>query len=202
MLKLLFDFTISLFSILILLPFFFSIYLYILIFERINPIYTQERIGKNLKKFRIIKFRTMHPNADKNNLYISTYQDKRITKTGRLLRKIKIDELPQLFNVLKGDMSLVGPRPDVPKYIVYYSKEDRDIIFTIKPGITDNISIDLINIEDEIDNENPEDYYINYILPKKIKAQREYVTNQSFGTDLIIIFKTILKIFRFNNDEY
>jgi len=202
MLKLLFDFTISLISILILLPFFFSIYLYILIFERINPIYTQERIGKNLKKFRIIKFRTMHPNADKNNLYISTYQDKRITKTGRLLRKIKIDELPQLFNVLKGDMSLVGPRPDVPKYIVYYSKEDRDIIFTIKPGITDNISIDLINIEDEIDNENPEDYYINYILPKKIKAQREYVTNQSFGTDLIIMFKTILKIFRVNNDEY
>ena len=202
MLKLLFDFTISLISILILLPFFFSIYLYILIFERINPIYTQERIGKNLKKFRIIKFRTMHPNADKNNLYISTYQDKRITKTGRLLRKIKIDELPQLFNVLKGDMSLVGPRPDVPKYIVYYSKEDRDIIFSIKPGITDNISIDLINIEDEIDNENPEDYYINYILPKKIKAQREYVTNQSFGTDLIIMFKTILKIFRVNNDEY
>lgn len=200
MLKLFFDFTISLIAILILLPFFLSIYLYILIFERINPIYTQERIGKNLKKFRIIKFRTMYPDADKNNLFISTHQDKRVTKTGRLLRKTKADELPQLFNVLKGDMSLVGPRPDVPKYITYYSKEDRDIIFSIKPGITDNISIDLINIENEIDNENPEDFYINDILPKKIKAQIEYVTNQSFGNDLIIIFKTILKIFRVNYD--
>lgn len=156
--------------------------------------YFQERIGKNAIPFKVMKFRSMKLDADKHGLLTTSNVDSRITKIGLILRKYKLDELPQLINVLKGEMSLVGPRPEVAKYVAHYSEKDLEIL-GIRPGITDLASIVFVN-ENEIlsKSENPEKTYIDEILPKKLKLNRYYFENRSLKVYFELIMKTISKI--------
>ena len=131
--------------------------------------------------------------AEKMGKQITVGADKRITSAGKFLRKYKLDELPQLFNVLKGDMSLVGPRPEVPRYVELYNEEQRKVL-KVRPGITDLASLryrDENDILGEVNN--PEEYYINTIMPDKLSLNLEYINNNNFFYDIGIIFKTIIK---------
>lgn len=156
--------------------------------------YFQERIGKNAIPFKVMKFRSMKLDADKHGLLTTSNFDSRITKIGLILRKYKLDELPQLINVVKGEMSLVGPRPEVAKYVAHYSEKDLEIL-GIRPGITDLASIVFVN-ENEIlsKSENPEKTYIDEILPKKLKLNHYYFENRSLKVYFELIMKTISKI--------
>ncbi len=155
--------------------------------------FRQERIGKNGKPFRIFKFRTMR--ADNKGMKITVGNDSRITKIGQFLRKSKLDELPQLINILKGEMSFVGPRPEVAEYVKYYSDRDRKIVLSVRPGITDWASIKFKNESEILAKEtNPEQAYINKILPKKLRYCRFYVKHQSLLGDVVIILKTLKAI--------
>lgn len=156
--------------------------------------YRQTRVGKDSKDFRIFKFRTMHINADKLGLLTVGDRDPRVTKLGYVLRKFKLDELPQLINVLIGDMSFVGPRPEVRKYVNMYSESDKEIL-SVKPGITDYASIKYRNEAELMRiSENPEKVYINEIMPEKIKLNKTYIKNYSILTDIKIIWNTIIAI--------
>ena len=159
--------------------------------------FRQERVGRYGKIFRIYKFRTMVVDAERYGRQITVGKDARITKVGEFLRKYKLDELPQLFNVVLGDMSLVGPRPEVPRYIAEYSQEDRDIVLSVKPGITDNASIEY-RAESEIlgKAKEPEKEYVNVVLPIKIGYYKEYVARHNVGMDFVIVLKTIAAIGR------
>lgn len=159
--------------------------------------FTQERIGLNYKPFKVFKFRTMVVNDNNLGNKITTGNDPRITKSGHWLRKYKLDELPQLFNVLKGDMSLVGPRPEVPEYIKYYPQNKRDIILSVLPGMTDIASIEFRN-ENELlaDSSDPVKDYIEKILPIKLEYYEQYVKGRSLWMDFMIIIRTIIAIFR------
>jgi lipopolysaccharide/colanic/teichoic acid biosynthesis glycosyltransferase len=153
------------------------------------------RVGMNFRPFWIIKFRTMDNQADKKGLQITTGGDKRVTRLGRMLRKVKIDELPQLFNVVRGEMSLVGPRPEVEKYVELY-KTDYEEILKIRPGITDISSIVFSNEEGVLQNQSdPEWYYKHVLLPEKIRLAKEYMNRASFFYDIKIILQTFYKVF-------
>ena len=156
--------------------------------------YRQIRVGKDNIDFSLLKFRTMHTGADKKGLLTVGARDSRVTGIGYTLRKYKLDELPQLFNVLMGDMSLVGPRPEVRKYVDMYNAEQKQVL-SVKPGITDYASIEYVN-ENEVlaKAENPEQTYINEIIPHKLQLNLKYIKEQGFGTDLKIIFRTLGKI--------
>ena len=137
----------------------------------------------------------MEFSAETSGPLITVGDDKRITKIGRFIRHYKLDELPQLINVLKGDMSLVGPRPEVPKYVDYYPDTLRQIILSVRPGITDPASIEFINENALLGSvQDPERYYVEKILPTKLKAYEKYVTTRTLASDLRIILKTILSI--------
>jgi lipopolysaccharide/colanic/teichoic acid biosynthesis glycosyltransferase len=157
--------------------------------------FQQERIGKGFRPFLIYKFRTMRPDAPATGMLITVGNDPRVTRIGRLLRKTKIDELPQLINVLKGDMSLVGPRPEVPKYVELF-RADYDEILRVRPGITDLASL---KYRDEAavlgDSSNVEERYETQILPDKIKLGKEYIKRSSFLFDLKLIEKTLRTLF-------
>ncbi|ELR99052.1 sugar transferase [Gloeocapsa sp. PCC 73106] len=159
-------------------------------------IFQQTRVGKGGKEFKIYKFRTMFVNAETLGKSITVGNDFRITKAGKLLRKYKLDELPQLVNVFKGEMSLVGPRPEVPRYVAFYTSEQRQVL-KIRPGITDLASIRFRN-ESEIlaQSEDPEAFYINNIIPQKIALNQQYIQRASLATDLIIIWQTIAALFK------
>lgn len=156
--------------------------------------YKQERLTKNKKPFKIIKFRTMRVGADKSLDNLTVKNDPRITKTGEFLRKWKIDELPQFINVLLGHMSLVGPRPETPKMVDLYPNY-YDVIFAVRPGITDYASIEFRN-ESEYYNsiEDSENIYLEKILPRKIDLKLKYIENLSIKTDIQILFKTAATI--------
>lgn len=195
MIKRLFDIFFSFFGLLILLPFFILIGLIIVIDSKGGIFYQQIRVGKNNKEFGLYKFRTMKPDSDKKGLLTVGGRDPRITSIGYYLRKYKLDELPQLINVFIGDMSLVGPRPEVRKYVDMYSKEQQRVLL-VKPGITDYASIEYFN-ENELlgKSDNPEQTYINEVMPAKLKINLKYIEEYSVLTDFKIIFKTIGKIF-------
>jgi len=195
MLKRFTDIFLSFLAILVLLPFMFVISL-IVNFESIGGFfYFQQRVGKNGKDFKLIKFRTMYVGADKNGLITVGTNDKRITGFGKFLRKFKLDELPQLFNVIIGDMSIVGPRPEVRKYVNLYNSEQLKVL-SVHPGLTDYASIIYIE-ENKIlsESDDPEKMYVEKIMPHKLELNLKYIKNQTFFTDLKIIFKTIFKIF-------
>jgi len=164
------------------------------IFYRGSIFFIQERIGKNKKLFKLYKFRTMIPNTD--NIFITIGNlDYRITSIGRFLRKYKLDELPQFINVLKGNLNIVGPRPDVPKYIKHYEKLFPDY-YKMKPGITCYSSLELSNeAELYIGIDDPEKFYIEKVIPLKVELDKKYFYEQSLKTDLKIILLTIKKIF-------
>lgn len=195
MIKRLFDIFFSFFGLLILLPFFILIGLIIVIDSKGGIFYQQIRVGKSNKEFGLYKFRTMKPDSDKKGLLTVGGRDPRITSIGYYLRKYKLDELPQLINVFIGDMSLVGPRPEVRKYVDMYSKEQQRVLL-VKPGITDYASIEYFN-ENELlgKSDNPEQTYINEVMPAKLKINLKYIEEYSVLTDFKIIFKTIGKIF-------
>lgn len=194
MIKRLFDIIFSILGLLISLPVFIVLSVWITLDSKGGIFYLQERIGKNFKPFKLYKFRSMYVGSDKKGLLTVGEKDKRITKPGYFIRKYKLDELAQLINVLKGDMSLVGPRPEVKKYVDLYNDEQKKVL-SVKPGITDYASIEYYN-ENEIleKSSNPEKTYIEEIMPHKLQLNLKYISEQSFYTDLKIIFKTLKKI--------
>jgi lipopolysaccharide/colanic/teichoic acid biosynthesis glycosyltransferase len=156
--------------------------------------FRQGRVGKNFRRFMIYKFRTMVVDAEKKGLRITSGGDNRVTRAGRILRKFKIDELPQLFNVLKGDMSFVGPRPEVEEYVKLYEKDYKEILKK-RPGITDISSIIFREEEAVLKNQvDPEGYYKRILLPEKIRLAKEYIEKACFLYDLKLILNTIVKI--------
>lgn len=198
MLKRSFDVLCSGFGLLVISPIFLLVSALIVLTSKGGIFYKQKRIGLHGKEFYILKFRTMKTGADKLGLLTVGDKDPRVTWIGFYLRKSKLDELPQLINVLKGEMSLVGPRPEVSKYVDLYSEEDR-IVLTIRPGITDYASIHFRN-ENEILKEatDPEKKYIEEIMPLKLKLNKKYITEKGVFTDLKIILMTFLSLFREN----
>lgn len=194
MLKRIFDILFSFIGVIILLPVFILIVL-LIVFDSKGPVfYRQVRVGKNNKDFKLLKFRTMHVNADKLGLLTVGNKDARITKAGYWLRKYKVDEIPQLINVLLGDMSFVGPRPEVRKYVNLYNAQQLSVL-TVKPGITDWASIEFRN-ENEIlaKYPDPENAYIKIIMPRKLYLNAEYIKSRSMMLDLRIILKTLLSV--------
>ncbi len=188
------DIIFSLMGLLILLPLLLLIALIIVLSSRGGVFYRQVRVGKGNKDFRIYKFRTMHVNADKQGLITVGGRDPRITKVGYYLRKYKLDELPQLINVLKGEMSFVGPRPEVRKYVELYTEEQQRVL-SVKPGITDLASIEFRNENELLEQQtDPNKYYIETIMPKKIEINMEYIRKQSITMYFNIIFSTIKAI--------
>lgn len=195
MLKRLFDILFSLVGLVFLSPFFILIGLLIIIDSKSGIFYLQKRVGLYNKDFTLLKFRTMRANAENNGLLTVGDRDSRITRLGYYLRKYKIDELPQLINVLIGDMSLVGPRPEVRKYVDMYTIEQLQVL-SIKPGITDQASIMYINESKLLGcAEDPEQFYIKEIMPAKLKLNLQYVKEKGLLTDVMIIFKTLMNIF-------
>ena len=195
--KRLFDFIASFYGLILLSPIFVLAALWIKIDSRGSIFFRQERVGFQGEGFRIHKFRTMVLDAEKKGKQITVGADSRITTAGVFLRKYKLDELPQLIDVLVGDMSLVGPRPEVSKYIDCYSDDEKYDVLSVKPGITDNASIEFRD-ENELlaSSKDPEAAYISEVLPKKIALYRKYVRERSFFGDVAIIFKTIFLIIK------
>jgi lipopolysaccharide/colanic/teichoic acid biosynthesis glycosyltransferase len=188
------DILFSLIGLICLFPFFIFISFFIFITSKGGVFFVQLRVGKNNKDFKLYKFRTMFLNSDNKGLLTVGNNDKRITKLGYYLRKNKLDELPQLINVLNGTMSLVGPRPEVRKYVNLYNSEQKSIL-EIKPGITDLASIMYYNENEILANSgNPEQTYINEIMPIKLELNKQYINEMSLLTDLKIIFKTFMKL--------
>jgi len=194
--KRLFDIIVSFFALLLISPFLLLISLFILLSSKGGIFYLQNRVGQHAKEFKLFKFRTMVPNADTKGLLTVGGRDPRVTKIGYYLRKYKVDELPQLLNVLIGNMSLVGPRPEVKKYTDLYNEEQKKVLF-VKPGITDYASL-LYFEENELlaKSSNPEETYIEKIMPAKLKLNQKYIENMGFLTDMTIIWKTVMRVFK------
>lgn len=194
MIKRCFDIFTSFIGLLLLSPFFIIIAIVILIDSRGGVFYKQVRVGKNNKDFKLFKFRSMSKGSDKKGLLTVGGRDSRITRSGYFIRKYKLDELPQLLNVLFGDMSLVGPRPEVRKYVDMYNAEQMKVL-SVKPGITDYASIEYSN-ENELlaKSSEPEKTYIEEIMPAKLLLNQKYITEQGLLTDIKIILRTIGKI--------
>jgi len=194
MLKRLFDIISSLIALIIGFPFFVVIAFFIAFDGKGGIFFIQKRVGKNNQDFGLYKFRTMRPDSEKSGQITVGGRDPRITKTGYFLRKFKLDEFPQLLNVIKGDMSIIGPRPEVRRYVDLYSKEQLKVL-SVRPGLSDYASIEYIN-ENELlgKSQDPEKTYIDEIMPAKLRLNLKYIEEKSFGTDLKLIFKTLGKI--------
>lgn len=194
MLKRLFDIVASLIGIICLLPIFLLLITLIVFDSKGGFLYKQVRVGKKGKDFNLYKFRSMYVYSDKKGLLTIGGRDSRITKMGYYLRKYKLDELPQLFNVLLGDMSLVGPRPEVRKYVSLYSAEQLKVL-SVKPGITDYASIKYINENELLQKaDNPEQFYIDVVMPEKLNLNLKYIEERNLWVDFKIIIQTIIKI--------
>ena len=195
MLKRIFDIILSLFGLMILFPFMLIIAILIKLDSKGPVFFKQIRVTKNGREFKIFKYRTMRVGSDKYS-QITVGKDDRITKIGSFLRKYKLDEIPQLINVLIGDMSLVGPRPEVPKYVALYTDEQKEIL-KVRAGITDYASIEFSNENDLLaSEEDPEKAYIKKVMPKKIELNKKYISEISMLTDIKIILLTIKKILK------
>ena len=188
--KRLFDIIASGCGLLVLSPIFLIMVIWIKLDSKGPVVYRQVRVGRHNKDFRIFKFRSMRVGADKGSLVTIGGRDPRITRSGYFIRKYKLDEFPQLINVFKGEMSLVGPRPEVRYYVNYWTPEQMYVL-DVRPGITDPASIKFRNENELMEKaEDPEDYYINVIMQEKIKLYLEYVQNVSFWYDIKLIFQT------------
>lgn len=188
--KRLFDILASGFGLLVLSPIMLVVAIWIKLDSSGPVFYKQVRVGYKNKDFKILKFRSMRVGSDKGSLVTIGDRDPRITRSGFFIRKYKIDELPQLINVFCGQMSLVGPRPEVRHYVDYWTPEQMHVL-DVRPGITDPASIKFRNENELMENaDNPEEYYINNIMQEKIKLYLEYVQNAGFWYDIGLIFKT------------
>lgn len=188
--KRLFDIIASGCGLLLLSPVFLIMAIWIKLDSKGPIFYRQVRVGRHNRDFRIFKFRSMRMGADKGSLITIGGRDPRITRSGYFIRKYKLDEFPQLINVFIGDMSLVGPRPEVRYYVNYWTPEQMHVL-DVRPGITDPASIKFRNENELMEKaEDPEDYYINAVMQEKIKLYLEYVENTSFWYDIKLIFQT------------
>jgi len=185
------DFVFSVVALVVLLPLMMLIYLFIVFESKGGGFYNQRRVGINGEIFHLHKFRTMYTGSDRAGLITVGKRDSRITRTGNFLRKTKLDELPQLINILKGEMSVVGPRPEVEKYVQLYNDEQRKIL-NVRPGLADITSIRFAN-EAEILGEqaDPEDYYIRVLMPQKLEMSLDYAKNPSLKKYFEIIWLTL-----------
>ncbi|HEK85237.1 MAG TPA: sugar transferase [Candidatus Aminicenantes bacterium] len=192
--KRIFDLILATIGTIVSFPLFMLIAIAIKVYDAGPVLFMQVRVGRNGRKFKLIKFRTMIMDAEKKGNQLTVGDDPRITRVGRVIRKFKLDELPQLINVLKGEMSFVGPRPEVKKYVELYTQEQREVL-KLYPGITDPASIKYIN-ESEIlaKVEDPEKFYIENIMPEKIEINLDYAKRATRWTDFIIIIKTLPRI--------
>lgn len=192
--KRLFDIVASGLGLIILSPLFIVLAIWVKLDSKGPVFYRQVRVGRHNKDFRIYKFRSMRVGADNGSLVTIGGRDPRITRSGYFIRKSKLDELPQLINVLVGDMSLVGPRPEVRHYVNYWTPEQMHVL-DVRPGITDPATIKFRNENELMEQaEDPEKYYIEVIMQEKIKLYLEYVEKHSFWYDLGLIFKTLFVI--------
>jgi lipopolysaccharide/colanic/teichoic acid biosynthesis glycosyltransferase len=194
--KRIFDIIFSFIGIIICSPFFILIPIIIVFTSGLPVFYKQARVGRNGIEFSLFKFRTMVRDASKSGLLTIGERDSRITTIGVFLRKYKLDELPQLFNILTGDMSIVGPRPETPNHVACYDEQQKKVL-TVRPGLTDYASIEYID-ESRLLAEypNPEEAYIKQIMPAKLEMNLRYIGEESLLTDMKIIFITIKAIFR------
>lgn len=191
-----FDFFFSLLGIIVLFPVFLFIYVAICLESKGGGFYRQLRVGRYGKDFYVYKFRSMRVGADKKGLITVGGRDPRITRMGYFIRKYKLDELPQLLNVLKGDMSLVGPRPEVRKYVNVYTEEQRKVL-SVRPGITDYASIEYMDENTMLGQaDNPDKVYVELIMPDKIRYNMKYINNQGISEYFKIIFLTFWNIIR------
>lgn len=188
------DFLCSLVVLVLLLPVWLVVALLIVLESRGGVFYVQKRVGKDNRDFNLYKFRTMRPDSDSKGLLTVGARDSRITRVGYFLRKYKIDEFPQLLNILKGDMSIVGPRPEVRKYVDLYTPEQMRVL-SVRPGLTDYASIRYVN-ENEVlaASDDPEHTYIEEVMPAKLALNLQYIDNQSLKEDFKLIFKTFTAI--------
>lgn len=192
--KRIFDIILSGCGLIVLSPLFFILAIWIKLDSKGPVFYKQIRVGKNNKNFKLYKFRSMRIGADKAGLITIGGHDPRVTHSGYFIRKYKLDEFPQLINVLIGDMSLVGPRPEVRKYVEMYT-EDQMHVLDVRPGITDLASIRYRNENELLEKaENPDQYYIDVIMQDKLKINLDYVKNHSFMYDIKLIFGTFWAI--------
>lgn len=189
------DIVISLIGLILLLPLFILVALAIRIDSRGFVFFVQKRVGRGGKQFPLFKFRTMKTGSEKKGLITIGTSDSRITRIGSFLRKYKLDELPQLWNVLIGQMSLVGPRPEVLKYVELYNAEQKKVL-TVRPGITDFASIRFADENRMMDpGEDPEKHYIHVVMPRKIDMSLIYVNNPGLKNYFYIIVKTLIRVF-------
>lgn len=189
--KRLFDIVCSFFGLLVLSPLFVFLSLWVGLGSKGGVFYKQKRVGRFNKDFTLYKFRSMRVGADKKGLLTIGGKDSRVTKAGFFIRKYKLDELPQLFNVLKGDMSFVGPRPEVRKYVDMYTERQLKVL-DVRPGITDLASIKYRNENDLLATaDNPEQYYIDVVMQDKLALNLQYIETRSFFGDIKLIFRTI-----------
>lgn len=192
--KRVFDVVLALIGIFLFFPILLVISLLIIINSRGGIVYKQDRVGRHMKDFVLYKFRTMYVHQNDQQLLTIGSHDSRITKIGYWLRKYKLDELPQLYNILKGDMSFVGPRPEVRKYVNLYNAEQK-MVLSVKPGITDWASIEFCNENDLLEkSDDPETFYIKKIIPIKLSQSLRYIRNDNICTDIKIIFLTIKRV--------
>lgn len=192
--KRLFDIAFSMIGLILLLPLFMVVAILIKLDSKGPVFFKQKRMGRNFNPFLLYKFRSMVADAPKNGLAITAGSDPRITKMGRFLRKTKIDELPQLINVLKGNMSIVGPRPEVEKYVDMF-RDDYQSVLRVKPGITDYATIEFRDEEGVLKNySDPEIGYTKEVLPRKIELYKRYIKDKGFFTDMKLICLTLWKI--------
>lgn len=190
------DIVFSFFGMLLLSPLFLIVAIWIMIDDPGAVFYRQQRVGRNNQDFGLLKFRSMRIGADKMSLITIGDRDPRVTHAGYYIRKYKIDELPQLWNVLIGDMSLVGPRPEVRRYVDIYTPEQR-IVLSVRPGITDYASIEYIDENRLLSaSDDPDKTYIEQIVPAKIALNMKWINHQSIGEYFKIIFLTLTKIIR------
>lgn len=194
MVKRFFDILFSSFGLVVISPFFLIISILIKLNSSGPVFYKQVRVGKNRILFSVLKFRTMFMDSDKDGLLTVGSRDPRVTSVGYFLRKFKLDELPQLFNIFKGDMSFVGPRPEVEKYVNLYSDEQLKVL-SIKPGLTDFASIEYFDENTLLAKSiNPEQTYIQEVMPAKLELNKKFLQNQSLSLYFYLIFKTALRV--------
>jgi lipopolysaccharide/colanic/teichoic acid biosynthesis glycosyltransferase len=194
-LKRIFDISFSALFLILLSPLFLIFIIWISADSPGGPFFRQVRVGLNGKEFKLFKFRSMRPMAEAQGQLTVGMKDNRITKAGYVLRKYKIDELPQLLNIFLGDMSVVGPRPEVPKYVAMYSAEQRQVL-SVRPGLTDYASLEYFK-ENELlaASANPEKTYIDEVMPAKLALNMKYIQDMSLAVDISIIWRTVKAIF-------
>lgn len=192
-----FDLVMSGFALIMMLPVLIAVAIIVRVDTPGPILFRQTRVGRYGQPFQILKFRTMVDRPTSSGQEITFHRDPRITRSGTFLRKWKLDELPQLWNVFRGDMSIVGPRPEVPKYVALYSEEDRALVLSLRPGITDPASIKYRSESEMLSSaEDSEKMYREVILPDKVLLAGNYARNVSLRRDIMIIAQTLLKVIR------